>query len=221
MIVEILKELYPIECGLDNNRIVLSEVTKNEPFSLLDKKACIDCKRKKQFRVNCNEEILLVNNNGKDIDVVDFEEYVNQNSFKATKVCDRILADSGKNRRKIVFCELFCGEEKYVEPNEGVYPQGKRARAREQMKASRELLLQKSVTGVNILTFTEKICLFAWRDNNVPDDPVFAKRGDVNSNMLAMLTTPSNMANQTTTHHELMDNGFKFMQIKYPSVYNW
>lgn len=218
MIAEILKELYPIECGLDNNQIVLSKETENKPFSLSDKKACIACKNAKQL--SCNEKILKVNNNGYDIDIVDFEKYVNQNPFKGTKVCDRILADSGQNRRKIVFCELFCGEEKYVEPNEGIYPQGKRARAREQMNASRELLLQKDVTRVNILTFAEKICLFAWRDYFL-DIPVKAKRGDVKSNMLAMLTTPSNMANQTTTHHELMDNGFKFMQIKYPSEYNW
>lgn len=130
--------------------------------------------------------------------------------------------DSGVNHTKIVFCDLCCYEEKYVESNDGnSYPQGKRAKARLQMERSIEVLVQESVTAVNLLTYPEKVCLFAWRDYSVPDTPVRAERGNPLSNMQAMITSPSSMATHTTTHHQQLGHGFTFMQIKYPTVYNW
>ena len=220
MIREILKEYFPIESGLGDNQIDVNIETKNATFSLSDEKACSSC----NINGKCNKEVLIVNNNAQNIDVVDFETYITKNYFaQQTKVCDKILADKGGNRRKIMFCELTCMKEQWVEPNTGKYPQGKRARAREQMNKSIELLLEKTVTSVNILTFTEKICLFAWRDPNVPNDisDILPERKNVRSNMLAMMKIPSNMATQTTTHHEKMNAGFQFMQIKYPREYNW
>ena len=220
MIREILKVYFPIESGLGNNQIDVDIETKNAKFSLSDEKACSSC----SINEECNKEVLIVNNNAQNIDVVDFEMYITKNSFdEQTKVCDKILANSGGNRRKIMFCELTCMKEQYVELNEGLYPQGKRARAREQMEKSIEFLLKKDVTSVNILTFPEKTCLFAWRDPNVPNDisDISPGRKNARSNILAMMKTPSNMATQTTTHHEKMNTGFQFMQIKYPEEYNW
>ena len=49
-----------------------------------------------------------------------------------------------------------------VEANDGSsYPQGKRAKARQQMGKSIEVLVQETVTAVNLLTYPEKVCLFA------------------------------------------------------------
>ena len=113
-------------------------------------------------------------------------------------------------------------QQKVVEANDGSsYPQGKWAKARQQMEKSIEVLVLESVTAINLLTYPEKVCLFAWRDYSVPDTPVRAERGNPLSNMQAMMTSPSSMATHTTTHHQLLGHGFTFMQIKYPSVYSW
>ena len=89
------------------------------------------------------------------------------------------------------------------------------------MDRSIRVLLEESTTAVNLLTYTEKVCLFAWRDYNVPDTHVVATRGDVRSNVLAFGSTISNLATQTTTLHQRMGYNFRFIQVKYPSVYNW
>ena len=227
MIEQILKYTFPIEYGLDSATIIVPVVTYNAPFDLTDITSCTQCKGNpsRVNRLNCNENILRVNNNGITVDVVNFETYIQQ--FVGTEAnihdrCDYILTDSGENHHKIVFCDLCCYEEKYVEPNNGNrFPQGKRAKARQQMERSIEVLIEESVTAINLLTYPEKICLFAWREYGVPDVPVNAMRGNALNNMAALMTTASNLAVQTTSHHQQAGHGFTFMQIKYPSAYVW
>lgn len=227
MIDQLLKNSFPIEYGIDPSTIEVPIVTKENSFELTDSNSCGPCKLNplRGNRANCNEEILKVNNNGVAIDVVDFEAYIQQFAGTAANVhdrCDRIMTDSGDGHNKIVFCDLCCYEEVYVEPNNGSrFPQGKRAKARQQMERSIDVLIQESVTAINLLTYPEKVCLFAWREYGVPDEPVKATRGNALNNMGALMTTASNMANQTTTHHQRTGHNFMFMQIKYPSVYMW
>lgn len=225
MIQQLLKNIFPTEYGLAPSIVTVPIATYHVPFNLTDSRSCIQCKAKRANRSSCNEDILRVDNNGNTIDVVDFETYIHQFDDTAANVhdrCDRIMADSGAGHNKIVFCDLCCYEEKYVEPNDGIrFPEGKRAKARKQMERSIDVLIQESVTAVNLLTYPEKVCLFAWREYGVPDVPVNAVRGNAQDNMRAMLTTPSNMAAQTTSHHQKAGHGFMFMQIKYPSVYVW
>jgi len=64
--------------------------------------------------------------------------------------------------KKVRYC---CYSEAFVEPNTGKYPQGKRAKARQQMERSIDALINQHVTAVNLLTYHEKVCLFAWRES--------------------------------------------------------
>lgn len=228
MIVEILGRMFPIEHGLSPDDILVPVTRYSTPFTLSDPKACNPCQANpnRADRVGCSREILRVNNNGTEIAVVNYEQYITQ--FDRTPVnvgerCDLLMTDSGNARQKIVFCDLCCYEEKYVEPNDGNrFPEGKRAKARRQMERTLDLLVcEPTTTAVNILTYHEKVCLFAWRDYDVPDSPVTPRRGDARANVQVFSSTVSNLAATTTSHHQKMGHDFTFMQVKYPTEYNW
>lgn len=223
MIENILGQIFPTEYGVDPASIHVPIVRRNAPFSLSDPKACVPCQANPQraYRAGCNHEILRVNNNGEEIAVVSYEQYIAQYGQNIGERCDLLMTDSGMERRKIVFCDLCCYSGALVEPNTGRYPQGKRAKARQQMERSIDALINQYVTAVNLLTYHEKICLFAWRDYDVPDVPVMAIHGNARSNVQAFGSTVSNMATTTTTHHQKVGHDFTFMQVKYPTEYNW
>ena len=223
MIENILAQIFPTEYGVESTSIHVPIVRHNTPFSVSDPNACGPCLANPQrtYRAGCNHEILRVNNNGEEIAVVSFEQYIAQYGPNIGERCDLIMTDSGMERRKIVFCDLCCYSEAFVEPNAGRYPQGKRAKARQQMERSIDALINQYVTAVNLLTYHEKICLFAWRDYDVPDVPVMATRGNARSNVQVFGSTVSNMATTTTTHHQKVGHAFTFMQVKYPAEYNW
>lgn len=223
MIENILGKIFPTEYGVDPASIHVPIVRRNAPFSVSDSKACVPCQANPQraYRAGCNHEILRVNNNGEEIAVVSYEQYIAQYGQNIGERCDLLMTDSGMGRRKIIFCDLCCYSEAFVEPNTGRYPQGKRAKARQQMERSIDALINQNVTAVNLLTYHEKVCLFAWRDYDVPDVPVMATRGNARSNVQAFGSTVSNMATTTTTHHQKVGHDFTFMQVKYPTEYNW
>lgn len=223
MIENILGQIFPTEYGVDPASIHVPIVRRNAPFSVSDPKACVPCQANPQraYRAGCNHEILRVNNNGEEIAVVSYEQYIAQYGQNIGERCDLLMTDSGMERRKIIFCDLCCYSEAFVEPNTGRYPQGKRAKARQQMERSIDALINQDVTAVNLLTYHEKVCLFAWRDYDVPDVPVMATRGNARSNVQAFGSTVSNMATTTTTHHQKVGHDFTFMQVKYPTEYNW
>lgn len=226
MIESILKNVFPLHYGKNPQDINVPIYRISVPFSETDAQSCKRCHElpERAYRYGCNEEILKVNNSGKELAVVRYEEYIGQFAGTDANIkdrCDLLITDSGENHEKIVFCDLCCYEEKFVEPNTGEYPQGKRAKARQQMCKSIEVLIRESVTAVNILTYPERVCLFAWRDYDIPATPVLASRGDARANMQVFGSIVSNMTAQTTSHHNIMGHGFTFMQVKYPSEYKW
>lgn len=226
MIENILGQIFPTEYGVDSANIQVPIVRHNASFSVSDPKACGPCQANplQAYRANCNHEILKVNNNGEELALVWYEQYIAQYEQRGKDIgerCDLLITDSGMEKRKIVFCDLCCYSEEFVNPNTGKYPEGKRAKARQQMTRSIERLINQHVTAVNLLTYHEKICLFAWRDYDVPDLPVMATRGNARSNVQAFGSTISNMATTTTTHHQKVGHDFTFMQVKYPTAYNW
>ena len=225
MIETILGQLFPIEYGIEPSKIVVPIIRHSTPFSVSDPKACATCLNdpNRISRANCNREILKINNRGMEIGVVNYEQYIAQfdKDKRVGERCDLLMTESGEDRRKIVFCDLCCQEEKFVEPNAGKYPQGKRAKARQQMERTIDFLIQQEVTAVNLLTYQEKICLFAWRDYDVPDEPVQATRGDARSNVQVFGSTLSNLKGITTAHHRKAKHDFTFVQVKYPTTYQW
>ena len=223
MISQILSERFPHEYDLNSRDIRLDIHSFDEPFVLTDNKSCNQCRSnpERTDRSNCNEEILKINPAGKTVSVLNFEEYITQfcnTKLNVTKRCDYLLFDDSNNHQKIAFCDLTCSERKWVERNEGHYAEGKRAHATSQMMQSVEYLLNEPLLSFEILTFIEKVCIFGWREYNVPKVP---ERKSFTSNIEAFLTTPSNMAKTLQTEIKYLDHKFLFMQVKYPTEYNW
>lgn len=223
MIEELLKILYPAHYGLATDNVHVDYSLKSGVVELSDAKACEECLQRRPERDGCNKTNLIINASTIPIGVVEFEAYIEQFDNTVAEVkdrCDYIFVDGTANHRKIAFCDLTCSKEKYVEPNEGMYPLGKRAKATSQMKKSMECLLQEPLLQNFIMTFPEKVCLFGWRDYDVPDDTT-PKRRNAQRNMQAFIKTPSSKSKTLSTQVKVLNHGFNFVQVKYPTVYQW
>lgn len=224
MMRHLLAQRFPTEYGLNPNTITLPLEVKKGSFILSDSKACTACKASRTNRGACDEENLNIRSSV-DVAVLEFESYIQQ--FKKTSlsikgVCDYLLFDESNNHRKIAFCDLTCSDEKWVNPNTGRYPEGKRAKVKSQMLDSLEYLLTEDLLKVAILTFADKVCLFGWRDfDNPAVNTVVPVHNNVRKNMQVFGRTPSSMAKQLTFEKTILGHGFSFVQVKYPSVYDF
>lgn len=232
MIEYFLKNTFPRHYGIDPNMVNVPIEHIQSPFTKVDAKACNDAaniRYNKECVFNkyrdvcsiCDRVVLKVDNNGHEITIVEFENYIN--SLPSTIIgnrCDLLMTD-GITHNKIVFCDLCCYDEKYIGPNAGDHPEGKRAFARKQMENSIEMFMNVEVLNHYILTYPEKVCLFAYRTYNAIQQPVRAQRGNVENNMQAMMVTPSSVSGRIVTEANIMKHNFTFVQNKYPAVYNW
>lgn len=225
MIDNLLKRLYPIQCGVARDRLdridVDIEVAAGS-VNLNDSKACDECLRLRPYRKACDKVNLRLDTSGATLEIVDFEGDANQLDNTPASLrerCDYILVDGTSRHDKIAFCDLSCSEEKYVSPNNGAYPLGKRAKAFEQMKRSLERLLQEPMLAQYILTFPNKVCIFGWRDYTSTNAK--PQRGNVASNMLAFVNTPSARSGFLSQAVYEVGHGFSFVQVKYPAIYKW
>lgn len=222
MIDRLLQVHYPMAHGIAPEGIVVDITVRSGLVELSDSKACDECQDDRPQRRHCNRINLTVDAAANPIEIVDFEKYSKQFDHTAAAMkdrCDYLFVDGSSHHHKIAFCDLTCSEEKYVEPNDGKYPLGKRAKASEQMKKSLECLLQDPLTAQYLLTFPVKVCLFGWREYAVPD--VKPQRGDAARNMLAFMNTPSAKMGILTTEVPVIGHDFSFVQVKYPTVYQW
>lgn len=222
MIDRLLQVHYPREYGIDPKGVVVDVTTHAGLVELADPKACDDCQELRPQRAQCDRVNLRMDTSAKSIEIVDFEKYISQFDGTAAAMkdrCDYLFVDASPEHTKIAFCDLTCSEEKYVNPNDGKYPMGKRAKAAEQMKKSLERLLQEPLMAHYILTFPDKVCLFGWRDYSVED--VTPQRGNAARNMLAFMNTPSAKSGTLTKDVPVIGNHFSFVQVKYPAVYQW
>lgn len=222
MIDRLLQVHYPMQYAIDPEKVHVSISKCQGSVELSDVKACTDCLSLRPQRMQCNRVNLRINTSSSPIDVVDFENYMNQFDHTRAEIrdrCDYILVDGTSNHSKIAFCDLTCSEAKYVNPNQGKYPLGKRAKAANQMRKSLESLLQEPSLAHYILTFPEKVCLFGWRDYDVPD--ITPQRGNSVRNMLAFMNTPSAKSETLSMNGLIIGHHFRFVQTKYPTIYQW
>lgn len=224
MIKKLLEHSYPVEFNLNSMGVSVNIVNKSGSYSFTDTTACERCHQVKSERSDCNKLQLNVDFGNKLIAVLNFEEYIKQFDNTPAAIgerCDYLFVDDTEDHAKIAFCDLSCIEEKWVEPNQGSHPEGKRAKVARQMVLSIEALLKSPLLAGYILTFASKVCIFGWREYGVPDAPVQAARCNVVQNLLAFGTTPSSMTQQLTTKQPVVGHNFNFVQVKYPSVYRW
>lgn len=233
MIEFFLKNTFPNYYGIDSDRVNVPIERVQYPFTKVDSKACVDAaniqynedsvfNKYREVCSTCDKVVLNVDNKGHEITIVEFENYIN--SLPITHItdsrCDIIMTD-GEPHNKVVFCDLCCYDEKYIGPNSGCHPEGKRAFARKQMEKSIEMFMDIDALNQYILTYPDKVCLFAYRAYNAIQQPVIAQRGNVEDNMQAMMVTPSAVSGCIVTESKVMNHNFTFVQNKYPNVYNW
>lgn len=235
MIEFFLKETVPQYFGINPNDVIVPIIRKDAPFTEVDAKACDDASQKRYNKkdafnkyesicLNCDYVVLKVDNNGQEIAVVNVEKYINSlpaKVNKGNKRCD-LLMTNGMSHDKIVFCDLCCYDDKFIEPNDSaLMPEGKRAFARQQMEQSLEFFLNVDVLNQHILTYPIKVCLFAYRSYNAVQQPVVPQRGNVETSMQTMITTVSSLSAQVITEDSVMNHNFTFVQNRYPNVYVW
>lgn len=223
LIRHLLTSIYPKEKGyIPTTPLSYSETTHTNNFVLTDKKSCVPAKNKHLPKCDtCEEDVLYVDTNTP-VNVLDFEAFVKQ--FDKTKAefkgnrCDILLYDINEDieRPRIVFCELTCTNALYVESNNGIYADGKRARAYKQIKNSIEDLLNVFLLGETILNYPSKIGLFGWREeryNDINDEAV--------SNMASFSMTPSEENPLLYNDVYVMEHNFTFIQIKHQTHFEW
>lgn len=232
MIEFFLKDTFPRYYGIDPDMVNVPIERVQHPFTKVDTKACddaIDIQYNREGTFNkyrdvcsaCDSVVLKVDNKEHEITIVEFEDYINSLSGTITgNRCDLLMTDDVQHN-KIVFCDLCCYDERYIGPNSGLLPEGKRAFAQKQMEKSIELFMDIDVLNHYILTYPEKVCLFAYRSYNAIQQQVSAQRGNVENNMQAMMVTPSSVSGRIVTEANIMKHNFTFVQNKYPAVYNW
>lgn len=229
MIRQILQNNYPDLYGIPKENIHVDVCQYNGIVKLCDEKACEECQKNRPERSECNKITLIVDASIAPVDIINFESYAKQFDGTAAALkdrCDYLLVDATAAHDKIAFCDLTCSEEKYVTPNKGKYPLGKRAKAVKQMKSSLESLLRNDFLAQNLLTFPRKICLFGWRDyDGLPVEINSSSRTPLNS-MRTFMTTPSAKSGRLSTDVRFkfansIGHDFTFVQVKYPQVYLW
>ncbi len=222
LIRHLLTNTYPQEKGYHSGSLAYPEIVYSDNFVLTDKKSCVPAKKLHLSKCDkCEEDVLCVDIETP-IHVLDFEAFMKQfdkskAAFKG-KRCDFMLYDinEGLERPRIVFCELSCINALYVEPNNGIYADGKRARAYKQIKNSIENLLDVSSLKEAILNYPSKVGLFGWREEqygNVNDEAV--------DNMSLFLMTPSEITPLLYNDFYVIGHNFTFVQIKYPTHFEW
>ncbi len=222
MIQQVLQQTMPQEYGLARKNVAVSISNLTGSFSLKDEQRCAQCKTKQT--IPCTEEVMLITANNQQVTLVDNEAYVNQ--FNGTGLgtgrrCDYLLLDDNTNY-KLAFCDLSCAKEDTVEPNPNRthLPEGKREKCIQQLTASIKRFTSRDSTKAYIENFTQKHCIFGWKDPFVMDNQKIPGHGDTEANMQIFGMATSNNPLLLATI-EIDGISFTYYQVKYPSVYKW
>lgn len=208
--------------GISAAPSVFPKMAYTTSFVLTDPKSCSAAQKKGLKKcINCNEEVLYIDTKSR-VHVLDCEEFAAQMKGSTAAfgegICDYLLYNENENmkRPQIVFCELTCMAQKYVDANLGLYPAGKRVKAYTQIKKTIENLLNGLLLTTTIFSYPSKIGLFGWREedkNDAADEAV--------ENMEMFATTPSTESPLLYNTSLILGHNFTFMQIKYPAHFEW
>ena len=164
--------------------------------SFKDEKPCSECNSP------CEDEVVFKIKHETPIQKLAWDKFFQQFSgmkfCDGKKCCDLLLFEDG---RKIVFCEMTCSQQKYIE--------SKSAKARKQLQDSSSVLLNVDKIKERIKAFS-KVCIFAVRKNSI------GKNNDALKRMNAMI--PVFTKNPTSA---LLGNGFELITVTYPTTYTW
>lgn len=142
--------------------------------------------------------------------ILHYEKFINQfgpgrNAGKGKK-CDYLLMDEGNT---LLFNELSCGQEEYLEGNGGKI--GKREMAKEQLTASIDRVICVPSIATYIESFSNRVALFSYRMNDIEHV------GSVIGESVRMFQSPLMQYPQLESVEPIGE--FKFIQQIYPQKY--
>jgi len=219
----LLLERYPQEKGYAPSvDLAYPEDVYTTSFVLTDKNSCLPAKQSGLTKCSdCAEDVLYIDIHSC-VHALNFDKFAQQfdgtkASFKGDK-CDYLLYNINEDmeRPQIVFCELTCMASQYVEPNSGLYPAGKRAKAYKQIKNTIENLLSVSILDTTILNYPSKMGLFGWRE-----EAETSKADDAVKSMEGFSATPSEENPLLYNSTFIIEHNFTFVQIKHPMHFEW
>lgn len=208
----LLQQAFPFASDKAEPREITERVYSGT-FSLNDPKACGSC----HTPDICNHETLRIKSDS-EVHIIDFEDHIrNSKKGNATSeggVCDYLLYSEGITQ--IALCDLTCSSGKYVEANEGVYPEGKRMKAFSQMQNSLIRILDTdSLLEIRLLSASRKRLLFGWRE------PEVAPADKAEQAMVGFGMTPASEETVLASLQYKAGHEFEFIQVKYPQPYLW
>ena len=216
---DLLLQALPKELGVVPPDFQCTPQARQGLFPLSDTDACHRCKKIHAERAQCNEQTLMVSTTTP-INVLDFETYISQWDNTPAKVkrrCDYLMWNDENGRRKVVLCDITCSVSEHVDPNpEDKHPEGKRQYSYIQMQESLDALMRILVLEQYLLTATEKVFLFGWRE---PD--ITTQVQDNAENAMASLILDTAIEDAATFEQPATYHGFDFVQVKYPHPYKW
>lgn len=219
-----MKELLELYFGLHyqspKHAMVDSEI-KNGRFSIVDPKACEDCKKfTPEHETDCDKVVIYVDSNEHNVECIQLERfidnYANLKAIPSGKKCDLLLMDEDK----IVFCDMTCSNAKYIDPyrmKDGTEKIGKRNSVRKQIENSITLLLNVPAIASKMKEKSSRIGLFAYRIKDIPIDDNFDCK--VKASMRSFMANVDRSS--TEPMFSDMGYGFLFMEVKYPNIFVW
>lgn len=215
----LLQQALPMELGIMPSNFQCTPMARKGLFHLSDAKTCKKCKTDYPERRACNEQTLIVSTTTP-IDVLDFESYISQwdnTTAKVVRRCDYLMWNDVNGIRKVVFCDITCSVSEHVDPNPNdKHPEGKRQYSYIQMQESLDALMRIFVLEQYLLTATEKVFLFGWRE---PD--ISAQVQDDAEDAMASLILDTAIEDAAAFKQPATYHGFDFVQVKYPNPYEW
>lgn len=214
MIDTLLKNDLPRAYGLTRPNVQLHYENLSGQFELGDAKACANCENRHGNA--CNQKTMRINASNFVVTVMDHEDYINQfngTKFAEGKRCDFLMCDM-ETHQKIVFCDLGCYSEQYV--------QKKQECAYKQVCYSLKRFLDKPCGKEFIDRFTEKILIFGRRDRAIAatekNKPL---KGNVKGNMQIFLTNPFSKSKILESKEIIGETVVTFLIVNYPECYVW
>lgn len=203
------KRVQPVACS------------KKGEFSYNDNKACSDCKcSSPDAEANCNHVVLHCDTGGKDVEVIELEEFLNHYSglkaLPSGRRCDLLMT----GQDKVVFCDMTCSKAKYIAPfimSDGTEKIGKRNTVRGQIESSINILVNVPEIATEINGKNDKIALFSYREKPSKETDDFDNRILTQMNKLNAIDTSLSSEPMFSP----LDNGFLFTEVKYPNTYSW
>lgn len=189
----------------------------NEVFVLNDNTSCNACEER-GTRSCKDKEVARMDATSARVYSIDIENFLlryNRSKRLNGVKCDYLHIDESMS--KMVFNELTCTKQKYVEPydNTSGHHEGKRIHAIRQMLKVAELLASIPTIKNYMAQFGQKIALFSWRNPEADE-----QAPNVAEKSMMVFDEPSKIAENTTLTSMLPD-GFIFVQQFYPSCFNF